>query len=278
MSIVNKNWGEFSMMMVTGIGICIAGIFSEDTATNASTSCSSTIAGSDGTVTPSTLNAVTSGGAVAIGTGISIILFALSNKFNLLSTPRGRSIFMMVMATAMVIIGGISLSIKVDTNDDDDEGNAQKQARLGGIILGFGIGIVLAALPKLIISLATKGKMADDANYLKKVNQLVLAGSTTAMALFVVIIGSWSWNINNKCKASSVGKDMNSSASPAINGIFTVLSALLCVYSGVYFGFRAADSPIADVMSNFKKIQSGISKASQSAYKSMQTARAQPKK
>lgn len=266
----NKNWGEFSMMMITGTGILVAGIFSDSTASSAAKSCvAGPVVGSTGSVSQKTTNAVTSSGAVAIGTGMSIILFALSNKFNLLSTPRGRSIFMMIIATAMIIIGGISLSVKIN-NDNIDDNDSQVQARIGGIILGFGIGIILASLPKLIVSLASKGKMAENPEFLKKVNQLVLAGSTTLMALFAVIIGSWSWNINNKCQSSADGKLNDPGPAPVINGIFTVLTALLCVYSAVYFGFRVVDSPVADVMSNFKKMKNVATSKAQSVYNSMQ--------
>ena len=266
----NKNWGEFSMMMVAGAGILVAGIFSESTATSAANACFSTPdITTDGSVSPATTDAVTSGGAVAIGTGISIILFALSNKFNLLSNPQGRSIFMMMLATAMIIIGGISLSVKVNTvdNDNDRNNDAQTQARLGGIVLGFGIGIILAALPKLIVSFTTKGKMGQNPEFLKKVNQLVLAGSTTLMALFAVIIGSWSWNISNKCASSASAVTMESGVSPVINGIFTVLTALMCVYSAVYFGFRVVDSPVADVMSDFKKMRTTAASAASKVVK-----------
>lgn len=266
----DKNWGEFSMMMITGTGILVAGIFSDSTASSAAKSC---VTGSiAGTVSQETTNAVTSSGAVAIGTGMSIILFALSNKFSLLSTPRGRSIFMMILASAMIIIGGISLSVKInnDNIDDIDDIDTQVHARLGGIILGFGIGIILASLPKLIISFASKGKMTQNPEFLKKVNQLVLAGSTTLMALFAVIIGSWSWNINNKCQSSDDGNLNHHGPAPIINGIFTVLTALLCVYSAVYFGFRVVDSPVADVMSNFKKMQNVATSKAKSVYNSIQ--------
>jgi hypothetical protein len=276
----NKNWGEFSMMMVAGAGILIAGIFSESTATSAADACFSTsVVSTDGSVSPATTDAVTSGGAVAIGTGISIILFALSNKFNLLSNPQGRSIFMMMLASAMIIIGGISLSVKVNTVDNANDSNtdAQTQARLGGIVLGFGIGIILAALPKLIVSFTTKGKMGQNPDFLKKVNQLVLAGSTTLMALFAVIIGSWSWNISNKCAASSGVKSMNSGAAPVVNGIFTVLTALMCVYSAIYFGFRVADSPVADAMSDFKKMRTTAASAASKVAKAAGVNRSQPR-
>jgi hypothetical protein len=273
----NKNWGEFSVLMLSGISIGLAGIFADGTTQRATSSqgCRPLLQGgrvarnaktkpvnhtllknqeADGSVPPRDGIAVVTASSVAIGTGVSIILFAFTNKFNLLSTPRGRSIFMMIMASALVIIGSLSISIKNDL-DAEPEDRAAAQGRLGGIILGFGLGLILVALPKLIISLVTKGRMTTDPVYLKKVNQLVTAGSACALSLFATIVGAWSWHINDKCLTSTQGGHYPQGAAPTINSIATVAASIFCVYTAIYFGFRAADSPIADILSNFKKMR-----------------------
>ena len=252
-----KNWGEFAILMLTGAGIGVSGIFSEANTHNVASVCSPTtgdVSAEDGSSSQETIQAVTSAGSVAIGAGVSIIVFALSNKFNLLSTNKGRSIFMMMMAVGLIIIGGISLSIKTNAAMDESD-KLLAQSRLGGIVLGFGLGIILTVSSKLIITAVGKGKSSvDDPGFRKKVDQLAVSGSTTMMALFATIVGSWSWNVYNKCEAStSSGSLLKGKGLSVINGITTVLAALLCVYSAVYFGFRAADNPIADTLANFNK-------------------------
>jgi len=249
---MNKNWGEFAILMLTGIGIGATGIFSESTVNNTAKICSPDDPASG--ITKEAVQAVTAASSVALGTGISIVLFALSNKFDLLSTPARRSLFMMILAGTMITIGSISLSIRASSSDDDEKLLAQ--SRLGGIVLGFGLGVILIAIPKLIVMLATGGRLQTDTAHLTKVSQITVAGSTVVMSLFATIIGSWSWNIYGKCKKPATGDSLQSKAAgdaATINGVATVLSALLCVYAGIYFGFRVAGSPIADTLSNFKK-------------------------
>ena len=257
---MNKNWGEFAILMLTGVGIATTGIFSESTINTTAAICSTTALAP--VIKEGPVSAVTAASTVAIGAGVSIVLFALSNKFDLLSTPGKRSVFMMILAACMITIGSISLSIR-GGSDDDTEEKLLAQSRLGGIVLGFGLGIILISIPKLIVSLAGGGKQTNDA-HLTKVNQITVAGSTATMTLFATIIGSWSWNIYGKCKKQTpddpMEKELEKKAADAamLNGIATVVSALLCVYAGVYFGFRVAGSPIADTLSNFKKAHTAV--------------------
>ena len=161
---------------------------------------------------------------------------------------------MMLLAASLMTIGSISLSIKTNMKLTEDE-KSLAQSRLGGIVLGFGLGITLIAIPKLIVGLATAGRLEGDPAYLTRVNQLTVSGSTTAMALFATIVGSWSWNVYGKCKkvaGEDPDKRADAESTATFNGIGTVVAALLCVYSGVYFGFRVAGSPIADTLSNFR--------------------------
>lgn len=253
----NKNWGEFGVLIATGLGIGVVGMFSEGTINNTVKLCPSRGSGGADDATGYTskmISAVTAASAVAIGAGVSIIVFALSNKFNLLTSPNKRSIFMMILAAGLMTIGSISLSIKLNTKLTEEE-KLLAQSRLGGIVLGFGLGITLIAIPKLIVGLSRAGGLEGDSAYLTRVNQLTVSGSTTVMALFATIVGSWSWNIYGKCKKVATedpDKRADAESTATFNGLGTVLAALLCVYSGVYFGFRAAGSPIADMLSNFR--------------------------
>ena len=143
----NKNWGEFTMLMSSGIGIGLVGIFADSTVTYAAnaTGCKPKSknqfdtggaggntggagdpkeqdkTATDPAPSQENVNQCLSGAAVAIGTGVSIIIFALCNKFNLLNTPRNRSIFLLLVASALIIIGGISLSIKLRLPDSETD-------------------------------------------------------------------------------------------------------------------------------------------------------------
>ena len=290
----NKNWGEFSMLMASGIGIGLVGIFADSTVTYTTQTCAPTTkssldpddsGGSDqkdnsknAATSLENVNQCLSGAAVAIGTGVSIIIFALCNKFNLLNTPRNRSIFLLIVASALIIIGGISLSIKLETVTDSGvdylkekekvEKNLASQSRLGGIVLGFGLGIIMVMIPKLIIALVAKGELQTNSEKLEKANQLTVAGSTFLSALFATIIGSWSWNIYNKCSMNEFNplkEKMPGDGARGITGFATVMSALLCVYAAVFFILRASNHPAAKIMSNFSKIKSAAASGLQSA-------------
>ena len=62
----------------------------------------------------------------------------------------------------------------------------------------------MVMIPKLIIALIAKGELQSNKDKLAKANQLTVAGCTFLSALFATIIGSWSWNIYNKCSMNDL--------------------------------------------------------------------------
>lgn len=241
----NKNWGEWGVLMFGALGIGTMGFLSTNLNDTISANC------------PEMKNStgLTKASNVAIGTAIGIIIMAFSNKFNFTKTGMGRSGLLIAIAIGMLIIGAISVSppssdTGINLIDDEKAKTCSTQERLGTILLGFGLGIIVPALIKLFVNIKNKD---SDVNSMKKNNELAVAFGTFILSLFATIVGSWSWNNFNKCNNVS-------NIASGFNGLATIITALLTIYCVVFGILRAKNNKIADYMSNFSKSKEFVMK------------------
>ena len=195
--------------------------------------------------------------AAIIMAALGIIIMAFANKFDFNKSGMGRTGLIIAIGMAMLIIGAISLSppdshdTGIHLIDDEKAKTCSTQERLGTILLGFGLGILIPALIKLFVSSKNK---AGDTESMKRNNELAVAFGTFILSLFATIVGSWSWNNFNNCKYSK------SNVSSGFNGFATIIAALLTVYCVVFGILRARNNVVADYMSNFSKSKEFVMK------------------
>lgn len=238
-----KDWTEMSVLLVGALGIGTVGFLSENLSDTVSSKC------------PETKNSenVKKAGNVAIGTAIGIIIMAIANKFGFSNSVMGRSGLLILISLGMIIIGAISLSLSSPNHNNskppanqtpepnDDQTVQSTEGRLGSILLGFGLGILVPTLIKLFLSMKNKN---PDGN-VNSNNEIAVAFGTFTLSIFATIVGSWSWNNFNKCK------DSKTNTASVFNGIATIVSALLSVYCIVFGYLRATGSGSSALMSNF---------------------------
>ena len=233
----NKDWTEMSVLLVGALGIGTVGFLSENLNDTVSSKCPET----------KNLENVKKAGNVAIGTAIGIIIMAIANKFGFSNSVMGRSGLLILISIGMIIIGAISISSSsnptppADQTVDQtaDQTGQTTEGRLGSILLGFGLGILVPTLIKLFLSMKN-----NDSN-VNSNNEIAVAFGTFTLSIFATIVGSWSWNNFNKCK------DSETNTASVFNGIATIVSALLSVYCIVFGYLRATGSSRSNLMSNF---------------------------
>lgn len=234
----NKNWGEWGVLMFGALGIGTIGFLSTNLNDTVSAKCPEN-GNSEGLRKASN---------VALGTAIGIIIMAFSNKFDFNKSGMGRTGLIIAIGMVMLIIGAISFSPPTDSGihliDDEKAKTCSTQQRLGTILLGFGLGILIPSLIKLFVSIKNKGGGYES---MKRNNELAVAFGTFILSLFATIVGSWSWNNFNSCKYSK------SNVSSGFNGFATIVAALLTVYCIVFGVLRARNNVVATYMANFKK-------------------------
>jgi hypothetical protein len=231
-----KGWGQWGLLVVASIGIGAIGLLSNDMYDTVAASCPEKTKDN---------KHMRQAGSVTIGTAIGLFILAFSNKFNFNGTPLGRSGLMIMLGLGMIIIGAISFAkpVKVDDKNGEEsmEETCSTQERLGSVLLGFGLGIIIPSIIKLFVSLKDKGE--DPV----RINQLSVAFGTFIITLYATIVGSWSWNNFDKCDKTKPN------LASTLNGISTVFAALICVYAIMFGVLRSRNSPVADYMADFSK-------------------------
>ncbi len=247
---MKSGWGEFTLTTIAAIGITLVGGLANNMS-NLNT-CETTTYGDK-------KPAFGYAGTVAIGTGIGTFVNILSQKFNLQLSEIGKLILLLIIGFAIMIIGSIAMaySEKMDSPSDLDdlENDVKHLKELAGVVLGFGLGLIIPALIKIIL-LYTNSKVSGQSGDYN--TQVALALGTSVFSLFATIIGSWAWNKYDQCAKDNEGEEIGGSGAAGLNGFATVLSALITVVCCVFAGFRLAGRhDMADAMYNFRKTAGG---------------------
>ena len=93
---------------------------------------------------------------------------ALINKFmpgngaGGLKSTKSRMLTIMMIAVGMIVIGGISIGSAPATTPEEQALELQRQKQLGGIVMGFGVGLMVPALIKFLAELGLSKSAASD--------------------------------------------------------------------------------------------------------------------
>ena len=285
-------WGQFAILTMAAIAVGCTGIFSQILAGYSEHSCpndkseavaaDSSVTDDHGSVALTNAtgenSAISNAGIIALGSGIGIFVNALINKFmpgnggGPLASTKSRMMMVMLIAVGMIVIGSISISSAPADTPEEQALQLQRQRHLGGIVLGFGIGLIVPALLKFLTEMGMS-KLAGSENAsdaASKMNRVGVAGGAVVLGLYSTVIGSWAWNNYNKCNKTTDGS-MHGHMFATLNGISTIIAAVLTVYCAVYMFYKvrckvgqpSRSCEIADTMASWGKMKSGVNTLAQ---------------
>jgi len=182
--------------------------------------------------------------SVGIGFAISLFCLTLLSKLSQSSNPKisqnTEMIGIIITSIVLVILGSLSVNASQKENINlenpietatDTVRFALLQKKLGTIILGLGIGILIPVVIKFILTLTQ-----SDNPFISKIHSLVTMFALLAVAIFTSVIGIWSWSNFNACEALSKQEDGTSSpdiekgkGARTANGFFTVIATLMAL-------------------------------------------------
>jgi hypothetical protein len=175
---------------------------------------------------------------VAFGAALGIAIHALSNTFNLMAKPETMGLVLLLITVVILILGSIIISLRIATDDTEEikKAKTQKMMNVGGMMIGCALGIFIPSIMGLLLS----GRKSNDDKSPKKesnVKKQSTAIGGALLGLLATVVGSWSWNGYNKCRAdpTNTGTDMSlTEGLNVVNAIFTVISGLYFVYCVAY--------------------------------------------
>jgi len=182
-------------------------------------------------------------------------------------------LLLLIISIITIIIGSVAMNFAArseDPNNINQDDDIHHLTELAGVILGYGLGLLMPILLKFaVIYFNTKSDANKEHN-----SQIAMFAGIAICSLFALIVGCWSWSSYDNCKHNYNNQDIGNSAGAGINGFVTILSVLIFIICCVYMISRAAGKHnIADAIYNFRKtttsaVSSVAKKASTFAKKS----------
>ena len=171
---------------------------------------------------------------VAFGAALGIAIHALSNTFNLMAKPETMGLVLLLITVVILILGSIIISLRIATDDTEEikKAKTQKMMNVGGMMIGCAIGIFIPSVTGMLLSRRKTAGTVDEGTAGTKKASTAIGGAL--LGLLATVVGSWSWNGYNKCRAGSSKPPDSTQGLNVVNAIFTVISGLYFVYCVAY--------------------------------------------